>query len=86
MYIKKGRIPSCDPAFLYFVLPLCETAPLLSSFLSKSNVPGLNFRIACRMMIACRHGGDDGCGGGWRCILRAFSCCKVCFVLILMQK
>jgi len=42
-------------------------------------------RIACRTKYA-RHHGDDGDDDARRGILRAFSCCKVYFILNLMQK
>jgi hypothetical protein len=41
---------------------------------------------ACRTKNCRRHGDDGGYDDARRGILKAFSCCKAYFVLILMQK
>ena len=41
---------------------------------------------ACRTKICRRHGDDGGYDDARRGILKAFSCCKAYFILILMQK
>ena len=74
------RPGSCYYFFIY------ETVLLFSLVLLNFQRLSPIVMNACRTKICRRHGDDGGYDDARRGILKAFSCCKAYFILILMQK
>lgn len=75
----------CDPALVVF-FSFMKLSRCFVLFYWISNVLSPIVMNACRTKNCRRHGDDGGYDDARRGILKAFSCCKAYFILILMQK